>query len=157
MLFISGHPPAARSHSPTHPAPNVYILRRVFSSQGKVMLCFILHHFITSCSNTYDVLENVLKCLQGWCSSWQQCEQLYSFLSWAASCRRQLQILSGSMMAMFRSFVSASTQLRQQQQQPNSGSGSLAAPLESVESQFSCPICLEVYHKPVSIASCAHT
>uniref|UniRef100_A0A8P4K170 RING-type E3 ubiquitin transferase n=1 Tax=Dicentrarchus labrax TaxID=13489 RepID=A0A8P4K170_DICLA len=60
------------------------------------------------------------------------------------------------MMAMFRSFVSASTQLRQQQQ-PNSGSGSLAAPAEGIESQFSCPICLEVYHKPVSIASCAHT
>uniref|UniRef100_H3CFP4 Ring finger protein 166 n=1 Tax=Tetraodon nigroviridis TaxID=99883 RepID=H3CFP4_TETNG len=40
---------------------------------------------------------------------------------------------------------------------PGSGPGSLAAPVESVESQFSCPICLEVYHKPVSIASCAHT
>ncbi|XP_005459585.1 RING finger protein 166 isoform X2 [Oreochromis niloticus] len=61
------------------------------------------------------------------------------------------------MMAMFRSFVSASSQLRQQQQQPNGGPGSLAAPAESIESQFSCPICLEVYHKPVSIASCAHT
>ncbi|KAM8738562.1 E3 ubiquitin-protein ligase RNF166 [Acanthopagrus schlegelii] len=64
------------------------------------------------------------------------------------------------MMAMFRSFVSASTQLRQQQQQqqqqPNS-SGSRIAPTEGIESQFSCPICLEVYHKPVSIASCAHT
>ncbi|XP_026046187.1 RING finger protein 166 isoform X1 [Astatotilapia calliptera] len=60
------------------------------------------------------------------------------------------------MMAMFRSFVSASSQLRQQQQ-PNGGPGSLAAPAESIESQFSCPICLEVYHKPVSIASCAHT
>uniref|UniRef100_A0A3Q2WV22 E3 ubiquitin-protein ligase RNF166 n=2 Tax=Haplochromini TaxID=319058 RepID=A0A3Q2WV22_HAPBU len=59
------------------------------------------------------------------------------------------------MMAMFRSFVSASSQLRQQQ--PNGGPGSLAAPAESIESQFSCPICLEVYHKPVSIASCAHT
>ncbi|TWW78056.1 RING finger protein 166 [Takifugu flavidus] len=65
------------------------------------------------------------------------------------------------MMAMFWSFVSASAQLRQQQQQPQqqpgSGPGSLAAPTESIESQFSCPICLEVYHKPVSIASCAHT
>ncbi|MEQ2169921.1 hypothetical protein GOODEAATRI_029977, partial [Goodea atripinnis] len=59
------------------------------------------------------------------------------------------------MMAMFRSFVSASTQFRQQQS--NSGSGPLAAPPEGVESQFSCPICLEVYHKPVSIASCGHT
>ncbi|XP_035028823.1 E3 ubiquitin-protein ligase RNF166 isoform X2 [Hippoglossus stenolepis] len=64
------------------------------------------------------------------------------------------------MMAMFRSFVSASTQLRQQQQQqqpPTSGSCSPASPAEGIESQFSCPICLEVYHKPVSIASCAHT
>ncbi|KAM8852532.1 E3 ubiquitin-protein ligase RNF166 isoform 2-T2 [Synchiropus picturatus] len=54
------------------------------------------------------------------------------------------------MMAMFRSFVSSSTQMRPQQ-------ASSGAPAESVESQFSCPICLEVYHKPVSIASCAHT
>ncbi|KAM4599279.1 E3 ubiquitin-protein ligase RNF166 isoform 1-T1 [Fundulus diaphanus] len=67
------------------------------------------------------------------------------------------------MMAMFRSFVSASTQFRQQQQQPqqqqqsSSGPGPLAAPPEAVESQFSCPICLEVYHKPVTIASCGHT
>ncbi|KAF0027754.1 hypothetical protein F2P81_020495 [Scophthalmus maximus] len=64
------------------------------------------------------------------------------------------------MMAMFRSFVSASTQLRQQpqpqQQQQQPGSGS-CSPAEGIESQFSCPICLEVYHKPVSIASCAHT
>ncbi|XP_062327452.1 E3 ubiquitin-protein ligase RNF166 isoform X2 [Osmerus eperlanus] len=57
-------------------------------------------------------------------------------------------------MAMFRSFVSA-TQFRQHQQA--SGASSATAPGESVESQFSCPICLEVYHKPVSIASCAHT
>ncbi|XP_067384239.1 E3 ubiquitin-protein ligase RNF166 [Channa argus] len=64
------------------------------------------------------------------------------------------------MMAMFRSFVSASSQLRQQQQQQqqqSSSSGSLAATAEGIESQFSCPICLEVYHKPVSIATCAHT
>uniref|UniRef100_A0A9J7X037 RING-type E3 ubiquitin transferase n=1 Tax=Cyprinus carpio carpio TaxID=630221 RepID=A0A9J7X037_CYPCA len=56
-------------------------------------------------------------------------------------------------MAMFRSFVSAA-QLRQHQQQNGAAA---AAPGESLESQFSCPICLEVYHKPVSIASCAHT
>ncbi|XP_056147844.1 E3 ubiquitin-protein ligase RNF166 isoform X2 [Lampris incognitus] len=60
------------------------------------------------------------------------------------------------MMAMFRSFASAGAQLRQQQQ-PSSGAPPLASPVDSVESQFSCPICLEVYHKPVSIASCAHT
>uniref|UniRef100_A0A8B9GS52 Zinc finger RING-type eukaryotic domain-containing protein n=1 Tax=Astyanax mexicanus TaxID=7994 RepID=A0A8B9GS52_ASTMX len=53
---------------------------------------------------------------------------------------------------MFRSFVSAA-QLRQQQPGQQSG----AAGGDSLESQFSCPICLEVYHKPVSIASCAHT
>ncbi|GAA6090261.1 E3 ubiquitin-protein ligase RNF166 [Tachysurus ichikawai] len=53
-------------------------------------------------------------------------------------------------MAMFRSFVSAA-QLRQPHPQPQLQHG------ESLESQFSCPICLEVYHKPVSIASCAHT
>ncbi|XP_051948413.1 E3 ubiquitin-protein ligase RNF166-like isoform X1 [Xyrauchen texanus] len=57
------------------------------------------------------------------------------------------------MMAMFRSFVSAA-QIRQHQQQNGAAA---AAPGESLESQFSCPICLEVYHKPVSIASCAHT
>ncbi|KAK1802065.1 hypothetical protein P4O66_004408 [Electrophorus voltai] len=55
---------------------------------------------------------------------------------------------------MFRSFVSAA-QLRQHQQQQSGAAA--AAPGESLESQFSCPICLEVYHKPVSIASCAHT
>lgn len=58
-------------------------------------------------------------------------------------------------MAMFRNFVSAA-QLRQQHQQQQNGAAA-AAPGESLESQFSCPICLEVYHKPVSIASCAHT
>ncbi|KAK3509917.1 hypothetical protein QTP70_019393, partial [Hemibagrus guttatus] len=41
--------------------------------------------------------------------------------------------------------------LRQPHPQPQLQHG------ESLESQFSCPICLEVYHKPVSIASCAHT
>ncbi|XP_078787781.1 E3 ubiquitin-protein ligase RNF166 isoform X4 [Oryzias latipes] len=54
------------------------------------------------------------------------------------------------MMAMFRSFVSA-------QQHGGGGSGPLGAPGESIESQFSCPICLEVYHKPVSVAGCGHT
>lgn len=67
----------------------------------------------------------------------------------------------GSMMAMFRSFVSASSQLRRPQQpqpgpRPGPCSGSVV-PAENIESQFSCPICLEVYHKPVSIANCAHT
>ncbi|XP_042176870.1 E3 ubiquitin-protein ligase RNF166 isoform X2 [Oncorhynchus tshawytscha] len=57
------------------------------------------------------------------------------------------------MMAMFRSFVSATHQLRQHQQ----NGAAAAATGESLESQFSCPICLEVYHKPVTIGSCAHT
>lgn len=64
-----------------------------------------------------------------------------------------------SMMAMFRSFVSAGAQLRQQQHFGGGGGGSgpLGAPGDSIESQFSCPICLEVYHKPVSVAGCGHT
>nr|XP_046205548.1 E3 ubiquitin-protein ligase RNF166-like isoform X3 [Oncorhynchus gorbuscha] len=57
------------------------------------------------------------------------------------------------MMAMFRSFVSATHQLRQHQQ----NGAAAAATGESLESQFSCPICLEVYHKPVTIGRCAHT
>ncbi|KAG5849333.1 hypothetical protein ANANG_G00109110 [Anguilla anguilla] len=54
------------------------------------------------------------------------------------------------------SFVSA-TQLRQHHHHPQPNGAAAAAPTESIESQFSCPICLEVYHKPVSIVSCAHT
>ncbi|XP_026988808.1 E3 ubiquitin-protein ligase RNF166 isoform X1 [Tachysurus fulvidraco] len=65
----------------------------------------------------------------------------------AAAERRRV---TAFIMAMFRSFVSAA-QLRQPHPQPQLQHG------ESLESQFSCPICLEVYHKPVSIASCAHT
>ncbi|XP_068455475.1 E3 ubiquitin-protein ligase RNF166 isoform X2 [Clinocottus analis] len=37
------------------------------------------------------------------------------------------------------------------------GSRALPGPAEGIESRFSCPICLELYHQPVSIASCAHT
>uniref|UniRef100_A0A8C4XAD5 E3 ubiquitin-protein ligase RNF166 n=1 Tax=Erpetoichthys calabaricus TaxID=27687 RepID=A0A8C4XAD5_ERPCA len=50
---------------------------------------------------------------------------------------------------MFRSFVSG---VQQKQQQTNG-----ATTGDSLESQFSCPICLEVYHKPVSIGNCGHT
>lgn len=104
--------------------------------------------------------RRVCKCW--WCVSYpQQKKQLDRLLSPSPSLLvDNWKIVLGSMMAMFWSFVSASAQLRQQQQQqqqPGSGPGSLAAPSESIESQFSCPICLEVYHKPVSIASCAHT
>ncbi|MBN3290845.1 RN166 protein, partial [Polypterus senegalus] len=52
-------------------------------------------------------------------------------------------------MAMFRSFVSG---VQQKQQQTNG-----ATTGDSLESQYSCPICLEVYHKPVSIGNCGHT
>lgn len=57
---------------------------------------------------------------------------------------------------MFRSFVSA-TQFRHHHQHQQQSEAAAAAGGDSLESQFSCPICLEVYHKPVSIASCAHT
>nr|XP_015223496.1 PREDICTED: RING finger protein 166 isoform X1 [Lepisosteus oculatus] len=60
------------------------------------------------------------------------------------------------MMAMFRNFVSA-TQHRQHPQQQQQSGAAAAAPGDSLETQFSCPICLEVYHRPVSIASCGHT
>ncbi|XP_028324942.1 RING finger protein 166 isoform X2 [Gouania willdenowi] len=58
-------------------------------------------------------------------------------------------------MAVFRSFVSAGSQ----QLQPGTRSGSPAAASEeeALEVRFSCSICLEVYHKPVSINSCSHT
>ncbi|MGH0119990.1 UNVERIFIED_CONTAM: hypothetical protein FKN15_061108 [Acipenser sinensis] len=58
-------------------------------------------------------------------------------------------------MAMFRSFVSG-TQQKQHHQQQQQSVGAAAAPGDSIESQYSCPICLEVYHKPVSIGSCGH-
>uniref|UniRef100_UPI00398E712D E3 ubiquitin-protein ligase RNF166 isoform X1 n=1 Tax=Pristiophorus japonicus TaxID=55135 RepID=UPI00398E712D len=47
-------------------------------------------------------------------------------------------------MAMFRSLVSGN----QTKQAPAAG--------ENLADSYSCPICLEVYHKPVSIASCGH-
>jgi RING finger protein 166 len=52
-------------------------------------------------------------------------------------------------MAMFRSLV-ASAQQRQPPAGPAGGDSGL-------EAQFSCPICLEVYHRPVAIGSCGHT
>ncbi|XP_032320464.1 E3 ubiquitin-protein ligase RNF166 isoform X1 [Camelus ferus] len=52
-------------------------------------------------------------------------------------------------MAMFRSLV-ASAQQRQPPGGPASGDSGL-------EAQYSCPICLEVYHRPVAIGSCGHT
>ncbi|XP_062968288.1 E3 ubiquitin-protein ligase RNF166 isoform X3 [Cynocephalus volans] len=52
-------------------------------------------------------------------------------------------------MAMFRSLV-ASAQQRQPPAGPAGGDSGL-------EAQYSCPICLEVYHRPVAIGSCGHT
>uniref|UniRef100_A0A8D0ZFI6 RING-type E3 ubiquitin transferase n=2 Tax=Sus scrofa TaxID=9823 RepID=A0A8D0ZFI6_PIG len=52
-------------------------------------------------------------------------------------------------MAMFRSLV-ASAQQRQPPGGPAGGDSGL-------EAQYSCPICLEVYHRPVAIGSCGHT
>ncbi|XP_042558216.1 E3 ubiquitin-protein ligase RNF166 [Dipodomys spectabilis] len=52
-------------------------------------------------------------------------------------------------MAMFRSLV-ASAQQRQAPAGPAGGDSGL-------EAQYSCPICLEVYHRPVAIGSCGHT
>ncbi|XP_069918014.1 E3 ubiquitin-protein ligase RNF166 [Oryctolagus cuniculus] len=52
-------------------------------------------------------------------------------------------------MAMFRSLV-ASAQQRQPPPGPAGGDSGL-------EAQYSCPICLEVYHRPVAIGSCGHT
>ncbi|XP_063801596.1 E3 ubiquitin-protein ligase RNF166 isoform X2 [Pseudophryne corroboree] len=56
-------------------------------------------------------------------------------------------------MAMFRSLVSSS-QHRQHHSHQNPAAPSSA---DSLETQFGCPICLEVYHKPVAIGSCGHT
>lgn len=52
-------------------------------------------------------------------------------------------------MAMFRSLV-ASAHQRQPPAGPAGGDSGL-------EAQYSCPICLEVYHRPVAIGSCGHT
>ncbi|XP_055001545.1 E3 ubiquitin-protein ligase RNF166 isoform X4 [Sorex araneus] len=52
-------------------------------------------------------------------------------------------------MAMFRSLV-ASAQPRAPPGGPAGGDGGL-------EAQFSCPICLEVYQRPVAIGGCGHT
>ncbi|EAW66786.1 ring finger protein 166, isoform CRA_e [Homo sapiens] len=50
---------------------------------------------------------------------------------------------------MFRSLV-ASAQQRQPPAGPAGGDSGL-------EAQYTCPICLEVYHRPVAIGSCGHT
>lgn len=50
---------------------------------------------------------------------------------------------------MFRSLVASA-----QQRQPPGGS---AGGDSGLEAQYSCPICLEVYHRPVAIGSCGHT
>ncbi|XP_065423409.1 E3 ubiquitin-protein ligase RNF166 isoform X1 [Chrysemys picta bellii] len=62
--------------------------------------------------------------------------------------------------AMFRSLLVSAAQQRPQapgpggtpREQPPAG----PAP-DTLEAQFSCPICLEVYHRAVCIAGCGHT
>ncbi|XP_069822142.1 E3 ubiquitin-protein ligase RNF166 isoform X1 [Dendropsophus ebraccatus] len=58
-------------------------------------------------------------------------------------------------MAMFRSLVSSSSQHRQQHHSHQNQSSPSSA--DSLETQYGCPICLEVYYKPVAIGSCGHT
>lgn len=60
-----------------------------------------------------------------------------------------------AVMAMFRSLVSSSSQHRQQHHPHQSQSSPASA--DSLETQYGCPICLEVYYKPVAIGSCGHT
>ncbi|XP_068117667.1 E3 ubiquitin-protein ligase RNF166 isoform X2 [Hyperolius riggenbachi] len=55
-------------------------------------------------------------------------------------------------MAMFRNLVASAQHRQQQQQNPASPSSA-----DSLETQYGCPICLEVYYKPVAIGSCGHT
>ncbi|MEE6499816.1 hypothetical protein FKM82_003596 [Ascaphus truei] len=57
-------------------------------------------------------------------------------------------------MAMFRSLVSSSQHRQHHGHHPRSPG---APSTDSLEAQFGCPICLEVYHKPVAIGSCGHT
>ncbi|KAL0621712.1 E3 ubiquitin-protein ligase RNF166 [Plecturocebus cupreus] len=66
--------------------------------------------------------------------------------AWTAGSRRRGP---GPGMAMFRSLV-ASAQQRQPPAGPAGGDSGL-------EAQYTCPICLEVYHRPVAIGSCGHT
>ncbi|XP_056356461.1 E3 ubiquitin-protein ligase RNF166 [Oenanthe melanoleuca] len=59
--------------------------------------------------------------------------------------------------AMFRSLLVAAAQ---RPQGPAGTPRSAAAPgaaAEALEAQFSCPICLEVFHRAVGIAGCGHT
>ncbi|XP_051824738.1 E3 ubiquitin-protein ligase RNF166-like [Antechinus flavipes] len=69
---------------------------------------------------------------------------------------------AGPAMAMFRSLVSST----QQRQQPPTAGPPASAPQppaepsasseSDLETQYSCPICLEVYHRPVAIGNCGH-
>ncbi|XP_056666810.1 E3 ubiquitin-protein ligase RNF166 isoform X1 [Monodelphis domestica] len=66
-------------------------------------------------------------------------------------------------MAMFRSLVASA----QQRQHPPPSAAPASSPLpptgpgaggeSGLEAQYSCPICLEVYYRPVAIGSCGHT
>ncbi|XP_053560581.1 E3 ubiquitin-protein ligase RNF166 [Bombina bombina] len=56
-------------------------------------------------------------------------------------------------MAMFRSLVSSS----QHRQHHHHQAQTAPSATDSLETQYGCPICLEVYYKPVAIGSCGHT
>ncbi|RLV92415.1 hypothetical protein DV515_00013798 [Chloebia gouldiae] len=61
----------------------------------------------------------------------------------------------GDAAAMFRSLLVAAAQRPQGPAGPPRAAPGAAA--EALEAQFSCPICLEVFHRAVGIAGCGHT
>lgn len=59
--------------------------------------------------------------------------------------------------AMFRSLLVAAAQRPQGPAGPPRAAPGPGAAAEALEAQFSCPICLEVFHRAVGIAGCGHT
>uniref|UniRef100_A0A8C3KEW0 E3 ubiquitin-protein ligase RNF166 n=1 Tax=Calidris pygmaea TaxID=425635 RepID=A0A8C3KEW0_9CHAR len=58
---------------------------------------------------------------------------------------------------MFRSLLVAAAQRPQAPGGPPRASPPAGPAAEALEAQFSCPICLEVFHRAVGIAGCGHT
>ncbi|XP_071423843.1 E3 ubiquitin-protein ligase RNF166 isoform X2 [Pithys albifrons albifrons] len=58
---------------------------------------------------------------------------------------------------MFRSLLVAAAQRPQGSAGPPRANPGPGAAAEALEAQFSCPICLEVFHRAVGIAGCGHT
>ncbi|XP_066183551.1 E3 ubiquitin-protein ligase RNF166 isoform X1 [Sylvia atricapilla] len=58
---------------------------------------------------------------------------------------------------MFRSLLVAAAQRPQGPAGPPRAAPGPGAAAEALEAQFSCPICLEVFHRAVGIAGCGHT